>query len=50
MTRLKKMMILKNSKIFKIYEDINDVVYIGSSCDTLSKYISKLIIKSKSRV
>ena len=43
----------KNAKIFKIYEDLNntrDVVYIGSTCDTLSKGMSKFRIKSKSRV
>ena len=35
----------KNAKIFKIYQDLSntrDVVYIGSTCDTLSKCISNL--------
>ncbi len=27
----------KNAKICKIDKDINDVIYIGSTCDTLSK-------------
>ena len=57
-----KMMILKmlkenddfkNAKIYKIYEDLNntrDVIYIGSTCDKLSKCMSKFRIKSKSRV
>ena len=43
----------KNAKIFKIYEDLSntrDVVYIGSTRDTLSKCMSKFRIKSKSRV
>ena len=43
----------KNAKIFKIYEDLSntrDLVYIGSTCDTLSKCMSKFRIKSKSRV
>ena len=43
----------KNAKIFKIYQDLSntrDVVYIGSTCDTLSKCISNFRIKSKSRV
>ena len=40
----------KNVKIYKIYKDINDVIYIGSTCDTLSKCMSKFRIKSKSRV
>jgi hypothetical protein len=43
----------KNAKLFKIYEDLTntrDVVYIGSTCDTLSKCVSKFRIKSKSRV
>jgi hypothetical protein len=34
---------LKNAKIFKIYQDLSytrDVVYIGSTCDTLSKCMS----------
>jgi hypothetical protein len=39
----------KNAKIYKIYKDINDVIYIGSTCDTLSKCMSKFRIKSKSR-
>jgi hypothetical protein len=43
----------KNAKIFKIYEDLSntrDLVCIGSTCDTLSKCMSKFRIKSKSRV
>ena len=43
----------KNAKIFKIYEDLSntrDVVYIGSTCDTLSKCMTNFNIKSKSRV
>ena len=43
----------KNAKIFKIYEDLSntrDVVYIGSTRNTLSKCMSKFRIKSKSRV
>jgi len=43
----------KNAKIFKIYEDLSntrDVVYIGSTCDTLSKCMSNFRIKSRSRV
>jgi hypothetical protein len=43
----------KNAKIFKIYEDLSntrDLVYVGSTCDTLSKCMSKFRIKSKSRV
>jgi len=40
----------KNAKIYKIYKDINDVVYIGSTCDTLKNCMSKFRIKSKSRV
>ena len=42
-----------NAKIFKIYQDLSytrDVVYIGSTCDTLSKCMSNFRIKSKSRV
>ena len=43
----------KNAKIFKIYEDLintRDVVYIGSTCDTLKKCMTNFNIKSKSRV
>jgi hypothetical protein len=43
----------KNEKIFKIYQDLSytrDVVYIGSTCDTLSKCMSNFRSKSKSRV
>ena len=43
----------KNAKIFKIYQDLSytrDIVYIGSTCDTLSKCMSKFRSKSKSRV
>jgi hypothetical protein len=31
----------KNAKIYKIYKDISDVIYIGSTCDTLSKCIKR---------
>ena len=41
---------VKNAKIYKIYKDINDVVYIGSTCETLKKCLSKFRKKSKSRV
>ena len=34
----------KNAKIYKIYEDINDVICIGSTGNTLSKCMSKLRI------
>ena len=38
-------------KMYKdIYKDINDVVYIGSTCETLKKCLSKFRKKSKSRV
>ena len=40
----------KNAEICKIDKDINDVMNIGSTCDTLSKCMSKFGIKSKSRV
>ena len=43
----------KNAKIFKIYEGLTntrDVVYIGSTCDTLSKCMTNFRIKSNSRV
>jgi len=43
----------KNGKIFKIYQDLSytrDIVYIGSTCDTLSKRMSNFRSKSKSRV
>ena len=43
----------KNAKIFKIYEDLSntrDVLYLGSTCDTLNKCMSNLRIQSKSRV
>ena len=43
----------KNAKIFKIYEDLSstrDFVYIGSTCNTLSKCMTNFRIKSKSRV
>ena len=39
-----------NAKIYKIYKDINDVIYIGSTCETLKNCMSKFRIKSKSRV
>ena len=42
-----------NAKILKIYQDLSntrDIVYIGSTCDTLSKCMSNFRIKSKSRV
>ena len=40
----------KNAKIFKIYQDLSytrDVVYIGSTCDTLKKCMSNFNIKFK---
>jgi hypothetical protein len=43
----------KNAKIFKIYQDLSytrDIVYIGSTCDTLRQCMSNFNIKSKSRV
>ena len=43
----------KNAKIFKIYQDLTntrDVVYIGSTCDTLNKCMTNFRSKSKSRV
>ena len=43
----------KSAKIFKIDEDLSntrDIVYIGSTCDALSKCMSNSRIKSKSRV
>jgi hypothetical protein len=43
----------QNAKIFKIYQDLSytrDIVYIGSTCDTLRKCMSNFNIKSKSRV
>ena len=43
----------KSAKIFKMYQDLSytrDVVYICSTCDTLSKCMSNFNTKSKSRV
>ena len=43
----------KTAKIFQIYEDLSntkDIVYIGSTCDTLKKCMTNFRIKSKSRV
>jgi hypothetical protein len=43
----------KSAKIFKMYQDLSttrDIVYIGSTCDTLSKCTSNFNINSKSRV
>ncbi len=43
----------KSAKIFKIYQDLSytrEIVYIGSTCDTLRKCMSNFRIKSKSRV
>jgi hypothetical protein len=43
----------KNAKIFKIYQDLSytrDIVYIGSTCDTLTKCMANFRSKSKSRV
>ena len=43
----------KNGKIFKIFQDLpntKDVVYIGSTCDTLKKCMSNFNIKSNSKV
>ena len=36
--------------MYQIYKDIKKVTYIGSTCDTLSKCMSKFRIKSKSLV
>ena len=35
---------------FIIYKDINDVIYIGSTCETLKNCMTKVRINSKSRV
>ena len=43
----------KNGKIFKIFQDLpntKDVVYIGSTCDTLNKCMSNFRFTSKCRV
>ena len=40
----------KNAKIFKIYSNTKDFVYIGRTCDTLNKYMSKFKVKSNARV
>ena len=40
----------KNAKIYKIYKDSNDVIYIGNTCETVKNCLSKFRIKSKSRV
>ena len=43
----------QNAKIFKLYQDLSytrDIVYIGSTCDTLRKCMSNFNIKSKSQV
>jgi len=43
----------KNAKIFKIYQDLSytrDIVYVGSTCDTLSKCMTNFRVKSKLRV
>jgi hypothetical protein len=43
----------KNAKTFNFFKDLTntrDIVYIGSTCDSLSKCMSKFRIKSKSRV
>ena len=43
----------KNGKIFKIFQDLpntKDVVYIGSTCDTLKKCMTNFNIKSNSKV
>jgi hypothetical protein len=40
----------KNAKIYKIYKDINDVVYVESTCESFKKCMSKFRVKSKSRV
>jgi hypothetical protein len=40
----------KNAKIFKIYEDLSntrDVVYIGSTCDTLKKCIRMYVCRER---
>ena len=43
----------KSAKIFKIYQDLSytrDIVYVGSTCDTLSKCMTNFRVKSKLRV
>jgi len=43
----------KSAKIFKIDEDLSntrDIVYIGSTCETLNKCMTNFKMKSKSRV
>ncbi len=47
---LKKMVILKMLKYVRLIKISNDVMNIGSTCDTLSKCMSNFGIKSKSRV
>jgi hypothetical protein len=36
-----------NGKIYKIYKDINDVLHIGTTCNTLQKYLFKKESKIK---
>ncbi len=38
-----------NGKIYKIYKDIDDVIYIGSTCFSLKKCLSKFEKESKNR-
>ena len=40
----------KDAILFKIYKDINDVIYIGGTCGASKNCMSKFRIKSKSRV
>ena len=40
----------KSAKIFKIYQDLSntrDVVYIGSTCDTLKKCIRMYVCRER---
>ena len=36
-----------NGKIYKMYKDINNVLYIGTTCNTLKKCLSKFKKESK---
>ena len=38
---------LNNAKIYKIYKDINDVLYIGVTCNTLKSCLFKYNKESK---
>jgi len=43
-------LVLNDDVKFIIYKDINDVIYIGSTCETLKNCMTKVRINSKSRV